>query len=119
MGRQNDIDLAWGAEEALLREEIRHDPEMFAPFLADDFHEIGQSGTHWQRQQIIDALADEPSTEMPAIVIDERRADLVADALILLTYRLDYGGRRSRRSSVWRVSSSVPLLHFHQGTSIR
>ncbi|CAN5130706.1 hypothetical protein BH09ACT1_BH09ACT1_14050 [soil metagenome] len=110
-------DRAWAAEEALLREEIRHDPTALGALLAEDFHEIGQSGKHWERQQMVDEMVSEP-TEHRTIAIDERRADPLGEHFVLLTYRLDFGGRRSRRSSVWRLDGDEPVVVFHQGTSI-
>jgi ribonuclease HI len=109
---------AWAAEEALLREEIRRDPRALATLLAHDFHEIGQSGTHWNRPRIIDALVSEEIAHPLTITIDERRTDPLGDDFVLLTYRLDFDGRRSRRSSVWRVNGDEPVILFHQGTPI-
>jgi hypothetical protein len=111
-------DRAWTAEEALLRDEVRHDPVLLAALLAENFHEIGQSGTHWDRESIVGALSAEPTVGNRAIVIDERRADPLGEHFVLLTYRLDFGGRRSRRSSVWRLDGDEPVVVFHQGTSI-
>src|SRR6188474_2875433 len=112
-----DVASAWAAEEALLRPDVRHDPAALEQMLAPDFHEIGQSGTHWNREQIIHALESETAEDV-TFALHEQSTDRVAHDLVLLTYRLDFGGRSSRRSSLWRLGSAGPTLLFHQGTPI-
>lgn len=110
-------EAAWAAERALLFSEIRRDGVTLETLLAVEFHEIGESGRHWSRNEVVDALAAEPADDERA-TLSERRADRVAADVILLTYRLDFADRSSRRGSLWRVSPDGPRLLFHQGTPV-
>jgi hypothetical protein len=109
---------SWRAEEALLRGDIRADAAALDKLLAEDFHEIGQSGIHWTRSSMIDALTAD-GTSGHLAYIDERRADRLAEDLVLLTYRLEFDGRRSRRSSIWRVDGEYARIEFHQGSRVQ
>ena len=110
-----DVQSAWAAEQLLLSDDVRHDAEALTRLLALDFHEIGQSGKHWTRAETIDALVAAPTSDS-SFTIDERRVNRLGDGTVLLTYRLNIGGQRSRRSSVWRLTDTGPELVFHQGT---
>ncbi|CAN5380828.1 hypothetical protein BH09ACT4_BH09ACT4_04250 [soil metagenome] len=96
----------------------RHLADTAERLLAPDFHEIGQSGRHWNRAQTIAELASSDGDTDTTFSIEERRADQLADDVLLLTYLLEFAGHRSRRSSIWSVGGSEPLLLFHQGTPI-
>ena len=51
------LDLFRDLEEKLLRQGTRNSPGEVAALLHPDFYEFGQSGTVWNRQQVIDRLA--------------------------------------------------------------
>ena len=111
------IELAWEGELALLTPEVRCDPMRLDGWLADDFREIGQSGRLWERGEIIAALAtsEEP---LSAAVVSERDERLLGPDTVLLAYRLVFGDRSSRRSSLWRLERGTMRCFFHQGTSL-
>jgi hypothetical protein len=109
------IELAWEGELALLTPEVRSDPVRLDGWLADDFREIGQSGRLWRRDEIIAALASEEP--LSAAVVSERAERLLGPDTVLLTYRLVFEGRSSRRSSLWRLERGTMRCFFHQGTS--
>jgi hypothetical protein len=111
-----EIAAAWAAEGALLRGEIRTDSSALDGLLAENFHEIRQSGIHWGRASTISALVGEDAGGRTNATIDERRTDQLAADVVLLTYRLEVGGRRSRRASIWKFVDGAPLIEFHQGT---
>ena len=114
----DDTARVWDAEMALLDPAVRRDRDAVAALLDERFTEIGQSGRRWSRDEILDALsAEEPVEPFDAVAsITEGSARVVAAGLVLLTYRLDFGGRESRRSSLWALD---PLrLLFHQGTPL-
>lgn len=114
-----DVDAAWAAEELLLGPDSRRNAGLLDRMLDPGFHEIGQSGRHWSRVETLAAMAAEEPVDNPArFVIDERRADVLADGLVLLSFRVDYAGRTSRRSSIWRVGLDGPRLLFQQGTPV-
>lgn len=71
----------------------------------------------YDRERIIASLVSSPPDDV-GFVVEEGVALRVADDLVLLTYRLDFGGRVSRRSSLWRSEQGALSLVFHQGTAI-
>lgn len=109
------IALAWEGEITLLAPEVRNDPVRLHSWLADDFREIGQSGRLWEKSDIIAALV--LSEQPPAsAVVSERDERLISPDTVLLTYRLAFGDRSSRRSSLWRLEGGTMRCFFHQGT---
>lgn len=111
----NTTARVWEAELALLDPAVRRDRDAVAALLADNFVEIGQSGRQWTRDEILDQLvAEEPTTAEP--IVTQRQTQAVSDGVVLLTYRLDLGGRVSLRSSLWATQPS-PRMLFHQGTT--
>ena len=55
------------------------------------------------------------SAESP-VKVSEMSARTLATGLVHLTYLADNQGRRSWRSSLWRLTQSGWRLYFHQGT---
>ena len=114
-----DVERAWEQEERLLTSEVRGDRQALESRLSPDFHEIGQFGRHWHRDDLIAAVAQAASDHagnQPAL--GERRADVIGSDHVLLTYRLEFDGRSSRRSSLWRVCGDTLEMVFHQGTPL-
>ena len=104
------------AETALLSSEIRGDWDAAARLLHPDFTEIGRSGRHWTRTEILEALAAEGLRDTPSP--DEWRFVDVAPNTVLVTYRLRSGTTVSRHSSLWTLSAQGPRMLFHQGTLV-
>ena len=99
-------------ELALLRPDRRGDREFLEAVLHPDFTELGASGRHWHRQQLIEALLAEVGVDPPEVT-ELAVQPLAADA-ILLTYRTP----SARRSSVWLRTAGRWQLRFHQGTPV-
>jgi hypothetical protein len=116
------LDLFRDLEEKLLQQETRNSPSEVATLLQPDFFEFGQSGTVWNRQQIIDRLARE--RPMEGSLTDLPVRSLAADVM-LVTYRAvgrdPASGKEwhSLRSSVWKLSHSRWQMILHQGTPAR
>ncbi len=85
--------------------------------LADDFREIGASGRMFDRESVIGDVMSGDGDEHPEM--SEMHSVVLASNLVLLTYRLEFGGRTSRRSSLWSVAGGRAQLRFHQGTPSR
>jgi hypothetical protein len=112
------IEAAWHAEEALLTTGARRDADRLGELLASDFYEIGQSGRRWSRDEIIASLVGDRD-EHPDAELTEHEATLIGvDTVLLLSYRLEFAGRRSRRSSLWRWDGGRIMCFFHQGTPL-
>lgn len=110
--------MAWAGEEALLAAGTRHDRATVERLLDAEYREIGQSGRLWTRDGIVAMLVGESPDEAGEHAISERHAVELADGVVLLTYRLVFDGRDSRRSSVWRVRDGRARVVFHQGSGV-
>lgn len=116
-----DADAAVAAcvrrERELLTPRCRADPARVAALLADDFCEFGASGRRWDRASTVAALTADTDVEHdPPIQDTEMTGRLLADGLVLLTYRSQNGDRAARRSSLWRLEDGRWRVFFHQGT---
>lgn len=88
--------------------------------LEDDFYEVGASGRIHRRNEVIDVVAQryasgaEPDDD--AWQLDDFSTRELTDDLRLVTYRLAFAGRLSRRSTLWRRHESGWRAVYHQGT---
>ena len=106
------------AETVLLDADVRRDAARVDERLHPAFVEIGRSGTLWSRQQIVAALAEEPTGSRVTPQTDEWEFRQPSPGVVLVTYRLTTPSRISRHSSLWDVTGSAPRLRFHQGTVV-
>ena len=110
---EDDLQQVVERELALLRPDVRRDPQQVSALLHPDFQEYGASGRVWDRESIVSVMS---GTDAPIQAIDVRGRHLAADA-VLVTYRSREPGREALRSSVWlRDADAGWLLLFHQGT---
>lgn len=104
-------------EHSLWRRESRFDPALMDATFAADFHEIGRSGTHYGRDQMIfaaDQTEDIPAT-LHGMAITALGRDLY-QVMYLSEVRYDTGTEWAWRSSIWDRASGEWQLRFHQGT---
>ena len=110
-------------EYALHRADVRSDPARVAALLVEGFIEFGRSGTVYDRDGILKALADESETGPPAeISVDDVNFRRLSTDTVLMTYRsrrttID-GERFSLRSSIWVKQDGEWRMAFHQGTPV-
>jgi hypothetical protein len=112
-------------EELQRREPIFHRPEFgttraqFEAMTAPDFWEVGASGQVYSREFVLDVLerrhADKTWREEP-FETSEFRCRRLSEEVFLLTYLLQQGARRSRRTTVWRRTEPGWIALYHQGT---
>lgn len=108
------------------REPIFHRPEFgttcadFDRMMADDFWEVGASGTKYSREFVLDTLAQRHKSSAPEhLIVSDFVCRPVAADTYLVTYQLEQdGGRLSRRSTLWQYSPDGWKILFHQGTLI-
>lgn len=85
-----------------------------------DFFEIGASGKTYDRAHVVNVVeqryADGTDPDDDAWQIDDFSTTPLADDLALVTYRLRFAGRHTRRSTVWRRHGSRWRAVYHQGT---
>jgi len=107
-------------EASHMQPEVRRSPDAMGDLLADDFVEIGSSGTLYaDKGKIIASLRK--STPFRASMSDFR-VKLLGPGIALTTYHLvkqdreGAGEKRSLRSSIWKLMDGRWQLVFHQGT---
>ena len=108
-------------EEALLNPSLRRDSSAVLDLLSEDFREFGSSGRIWNRDQIVELLANE--TYSP-VRVEDFRCETLAENVVLVTYRAvrtDAGTgtpMSSLRSSIWIKEAKIWRVRFHQGTRV-
>jgi hypothetical protein len=108
-----------GLEERLLHPAVRKNPAALRELLAEEFVEIGSSGTQYDRETIIAALEDEVPSQ---VELHDFRATLLVEDLVLVIYRTVRHEKRAlkqaRRSSIWMRREGRWQMCFHQGTKM-
>ena len=108
-------------EASMAEPEVRRSPEQLGRLLADDFREFGGSGRVFNKEQIIEALQNQPLLEL---WLDEFQVKCLSADLALVTYRGHYKFpdaekvSHSLRSSIWRKRDGRWEVVFHQGTPV-
>jgi ribonuclease HI len=104
-------------EERLWLSETRFDRRFMESVLADDFVEVGASGTRYSRAEIIAATPRPLDVEIP---LPEFAVCQLSETVALVTYVSveRQPDRRARRLSVWARADGRWLLRFHQGTPV-
>jgi hypothetical protein len=117
--RDHDLQLVLDSERRLLDPRVRRSADHVERLLHPDFFEFGASGRRWNRCEMVAALVAEGSPDdVPLTTVSDLAAIRLADDVVLVTYITQDGGRRARRSSLWRRTAMGWRLYFHQGTII-
>jgi hypothetical protein len=94
----------------------------FAAMIADDYWEVGASGTIYARNEVLDTLeqryANPDYLPMAGLELDDFVCRAAGDGTWLVTYRLRQHARLSRRLTVWRRDGERWIALYHQGTVI-
>ncbi len=87
---------------------------------APDFAEVGASGRRYDREEIWAVLAQRLASgePEPAFELTQAAVRRLAPHAWVLTYHLRFGGRRSRRASVWEREDGRWRVVYHQGTPV-
>ena len=115
-------------EEIKGREPLFHHPELgvsradLERQTADDFWEVGASGSKYSRELVINTVVErfEKGTEADTSgweMTDVACRDL-GNNTYAFTYQLDQDGRLSRRLTLWRKTEEGWVILYHQGTLI-
>ncbi|MEZ3179129.1 DUF4440 domain-containing protein [Streptomyces pimonensis] len=115
-GHDAAVEAAVAGELSLLDPQVRRSPERVGELLHPEFLEFGASGRIWDRASVIAALAAEHASGGAATTVSRMNAVRLAPDVVHLTFDTDQGGRRARRSSLWRLTGQGWRLYFHQGT---
>ncbi len=112
-----DIDVAevLQLERELQTAECRRDRARVSALLAEDFTEVGASGRVWDRPLTLELLGAE-SEDDAVIEVHDLTGRVLGDGFIMTRWDSDRGGRRARRTSLWRRDCAGWRLVHHQGT---
>ena len=126
MTRDPDLDAV--LDDLQRREPIFHRPEFgtdradFERMMAPEFCEVGASGRCYTRAQILDVLDERRrngTLDEETLHPDDFRCQPLAINVYLLTYALQQGTRRTRRSTIWRRVGEHWQIVYHQGTVVQ
>ena len=94
----------------------------FEGMTADDYWEVGASGSVYDRQACLDEVerrfADPSYDPLAGLEVSDFAVREAGDGVWLATYRLRQGERDTRRLSVWRQTEAGWVVLYHQGTVI-
>ncbi|OZE20643.1 DUF4440 domain-containing protein [Rhodococcus sp. 05-2254-6] len=110
-----DLSTVLALERELQTAECRRDRERLALLLADDFTEVGASGTVWDKSSILDLLGSESPVEIEVI---EPIGRVIGADCVLLQWISRTSDARARRTSLWRRTNTGWELVHHQGTPL-
>ncbi|MFJ3970923.1 DUF4440 domain-containing protein [Streptomyces parvus] len=125
-----DVNAAIDAELQLLDPAVRTSRALAARLLDPEFVEVGASGRRWTYKEMLDALPDldgksgsrdeEGDGGGPRFEPSRMSGVVLAPGIVHLTYETDFGGRRARRSSLWRRRGGETdwRMYYHQATQV-
>ncbi|MFI1865227.1 nuclear transport factor 2 family protein [Streptomyces jumonjinensis] len=113
---------AIAGELQLMDPEVRSSRERAGRLLDPEFTEVGGSGRIWTYDTMLAELPDIPgsSAEAPRYEPSHISGVLLAPGLVHLTFETTLGGRRTRRSSIWREGDAGEgwRMYYHQATPV-
>ncbi len=111
------LEQLYGLELQLLQPATRSSRRNLEDLLADDFVEIGSTGTIYDRARVISALLLESPAAWSVASFEARS---LAPGIALVTYlATKSGGESSRRCSIWKLNDGRWRMTFHQGTRVQ
>lgn len=105
-------------EKSLFRSDGKKTEEVEA-VIGDEFVEFGSSGKIYNKKQTVEAIMQGPEGK---IDIENFKAMQLSDDAALVTYTAvkfrveEKTGKRSLRSSIWKLVKGKWQIVFHQGT---
>ncbi|MEU5088843.1 DUF4440 domain-containing protein [Streptomyces sp. NPDC021356] len=112
------VQAAIDGEMRLLDPEVRASPPRVRELLDPEFTEFGASGRRWDAESILTVTSGGSVCPESPVAVSEMSAAVLAPGVVHLTYRATDQGRRTWRSSLWRLTDTGWRMYFHQGTPI-
>lgn len=103
-------------EEQLLSPAVRGDAQQLAVLLHEMFEEVGVSGRHYTKDEIIALLATQTRTDNPPAALHAPSLLALSEHQVLLRWQ-STGVRTAHRSSLWQLERGRWQLLYHQGTA--
>ncbi|GAA2486577.1 nuclear transport factor 2 family protein [Streptomyces thermolineatus] len=110
------VRAAVDGEMRLLDPEVRASPARVLELLDPEFTEIGASGRRWDVTSVLSATSDGSVSPESPMKVGEMSGVVLAPGVVHLTYVAEHRGRRTWRSSLWRLTGTGWRMYFHQGT---
>ncbi len=101
-------------ELLLLTPSVRQSADQLRLLIADDFIEYGSSGRIYNKIDLLESL---PEEKQERYTVEDFTSSELSKNVILATYKVTIGTRRSLRSSIWKHNGSNWQMIFHQGTN--
>lgn len=117
MTPQTDVGEVLALERELQTVECRRNSARVLALLAEDFIEIGASGSVWDLPSTVESLRNEP-IDGDAIEVHNMTGRIIDDGYVLTQWDSVRGMRRARRTSLWRRAPVGWQLVHHQGTPL-
>ncbi|WP_327714818.1 DUF4440 domain-containing protein [Streptomyces sp. NBC_00490] len=114
--REQAVQAAIDGELRLLDPEVRAAPDRVLALLDPEFTEIGASGRRWDVESILSVTSGGSVSAESPVEVSEMSGAVLAPGLVHLTYFAENQGRRTWRSSLWRLTDTGWRMYFHQGT---
>lgn len=80
--------------------------------LSDDFIEFGSSGVLYTKKDVLSSK----SLNSSEIRIEDLNCRMISEHAFLVTYMAFKDGKKTFRSSLWRLEAKEPKLFFHQSS---
>ena len=89
----------------------------FEDLLAEDFCEFGSSGRIYDKEIQLSYVTEHGCDEIQFNIVDFEVIELT-DCLVQARYKTEHKqtGKKSLRSSLWRLENNQWRMFFHQGT---
>jgi len=100
-------------EAKLLNLSIRQSEQKLSKIISDDFIEFGSLGEIYNKKDILKYLPIENTRSFEVSHFD---ITILAENVVLATYRVSENSIDSLRSSIWKQSQNGWQMIFHQGT---
>ncbi len=123
-----DPALAEILAQLIRREPIFHRPEFgttradFENMTAKDYWEVGASGRRYSRNYVLDMLEKRFQQDQSGDIwetSDFYCKQLGADTYLLTYTLLQAGKRKTRRSTIWQITTEDWKIVYHQGTIVQ
>ncbi|MDQ0604495.1 hypothetical protein QF037_008840 [Streptomyces canus] len=114
--REQAVQAAIDGELRLLDPEVRASPARVLALLDSEFTEIGASGRRWDVESILSVTSGGSVSADSPVEVSEMSGAVLAPGVVHLTYLAENQGRRTWRSSLWRLTDTGWRMYFHQGT---
>ena len=119
------FNLSFGGKKMQLREKILkleqtlmyYRKKDFEDLLAEDFGEFGSSGKIYDKEIQLSPVTEHGCDEIQFNIVGFEVIELT-DCLVQTRYKTEHKqtGKKSLRSSLWRLENNQWRLFFHQGT---